>query len=218
MTLEAGTRLGRYEIKSLLGAGGMGEVYQAFDAELKRTVALKFLPAEVAADPKRLERFGREALAASALNHPNILTVYDNGQTGDGRRFFATEFVEGATLRGRLLSHRMKLGEVLDVAAQIAGALVEAHAHGIVHRDIKPENVMVRRDGYVKVLDFGLAKLTGDPSGGVDTEAATRRSSLTAWNPPSASHPTGRRSTSSPRATAPPTSGVCISRVAASRS
>src|SRR3712207_5494094 len=114
------------------------------------------------------------ALPISALNHPNILTVYDIGQTDDGRRFFATEFVDGVTLREQLRARRPKLGEVLDVAAQVAGALVEAHAHGIVHRDIKPENLMIRRDGYAKVVDFGLAKLTGNPAGGVDPEAATR--------------------------------------------
>jgi eukaryotic-like serine/threonine-protein kinase len=175
MTLEAGTRVGKYEIKQLLGAGGMGEVYLAHDTELRRPAALKFLPAEVAADARRLERFGREALAASALNHPNIVTVYDIGQTSDGRRFFATEFVDGATLREHLKAHPLKLTDMLDLAAQVAAALVEAHGQGIVHRDVKPENVMVRRDGYVKVLDFGLAKLTGGPAaGGVDTEAATR--------------------------------------------
>jgi Tol biopolymer transport system component len=175
MTLEAGTRVGKYEIQSLIGEGGMGLVYRALDTELRRPVALKFLPAEVAADPRRLERFGREALAASALNHPNIVTVYDIGQTGDGRRFFATEFVDGATLRAHMKEHRLKLGEVLDLVAQAAAALVEAHGQGIVHRDVKPENVMVRRDGYVKVLDFGLAKLTGGPAANsVDTEAATR--------------------------------------------
>ncbi len=175
MTLEAGTRVGKYEIRQLLGAGGMGEVYLAQDAELRRPVALKFLPAEVAADPRRLERFGREALAASALNHPNIITVYDIGQTPDGRRFIATEFVDGATLREHQKTHRLRLTDTLDIVAQAAAALVEAHGQGIVHRDIKPENVMVRRDGYVKVLDFGLAKLTGGPAAGsVDTEAATR--------------------------------------------
>src|ERR1044071_6402601 len=174
MDIEAGTRVGKYEIQSLVGEGGMGRVYRALDTELRRPVALKFLPAEVAADPRRLERFGREALAASALNHPNIVTVHDIGQTADGRRFFATELVEGVTLREHLRSRGLRLGEVLDLLAQVAAALVEAHAHGIVHRDVKPENVMVRRDGYVKVLDFGLAKLTGRPSAGVDTEAATR--------------------------------------------
>ncbi|HLL74586.1 MAG TPA: protein kinase [Pyrinomonadaceae bacterium] len=179
MTLAAGTRIGRYEVREMIGAGGMGEVYLARDTELRRQVALKFLPAEVAADPRRLERFEREAQAASALNHPNIITVHDVGKTEDGRRFFATEFVEGATLREHVKSRRLKLGEVLDIAAQIAGALVEAHAHDIVHRDIKPENVMVRRDGYVKVLDFGLAKLTGGPSSGVDPEAATQALAVT---------------------------------------
>ena len=175
MTLTPGTRVGKYEIESLVGEGGMGLVYRALDTELRRPVALKFLPAEVAADPRRLERFGREALAASALNHPNIITVYDIGRTQDGRRFFATEFVEGETLREYVKGRRLKLSEVLDIVAQAAAALVEAHGHGIVHRDIKPENVMVRRDGYVKVLDFGLAKLTGGASSdSVDTEAATR--------------------------------------------
>src|SRR5918997_6424656 len=125
MTLTAGTRVGKYEIQALIGEGGMGLVYRALDTELRRPVALKFLPAEVAADPRRLERFGREALAASALNHPNIVTVYDIGQTADGRRFFATEFVEGSTLRERMKARGLKLGEVLDLAAQVAGALVE---------------------------------------------------------------------------------------------
>jgi Tol biopolymer transport system component/tRNA A-37 threonylcarbamoyl transferase component Bud32 len=179
MSLEPGTRLGRYEITSPLGAGGMGEVYLATDAELNRPVALKFLPVGVAADEKRMARFVQEARAASALNHPNIITIYDIGQTEDGTRFFATEFVEGETLRERLSRGGMKLGEVLDVAAQIASALVAAHAAGIVHRDIKPENVMIRRDGYVKVLDFGLAKLTGNPESSVDTEAATRALAMT---------------------------------------
>jgi serine/threonine protein kinase len=139
-----------------------------------------------------LERFGREALAASALNHPNILTVYDIGQTGDGRRFFATEFVDGVTLREHAKARRLKLGEVLEVASQIAGALVEAHGHGIVHRDVKPENVMVRRDGYVKVLDFGLAKLTGSTSSGVERSPSpaapprpTSSSSKISGRPPS---------------------------------
>ncbi|HEX5708266.1 MAG TPA: protein kinase [Pyrinomonadaceae bacterium] len=179
MTLEAGTRIGRYEIQSLIGVGGMGEVYLAQDTELDRPAALKFLPHEVAADPRRMSRFVQEAKAASALNHPNILTVYDIGQTGEGQRYFASEFVDGVTLREHLKSHRVKLGEVLDVCSQVASALVAAHAAGIVHRDIKPDNIMVRRDGYVKVLDFGLAKLAGRPSSGVDSEAATRALVLT---------------------------------------
>ncbi len=174
MTLEAGERIGRYEIQSLLGTGGMGEVYRAFDTELKRPVALKFLPADIASDPKRMLRFEQEALAASAVNHPNILTVYDIGQTSDGRRFFATELVDGVTLREHLKTRRLKLGEVFDVVIQVASALVEAHAAGVVHRDIKPETIMLRRDGDVKVLDFGVAKVSGRPAGAVDTQADTR--------------------------------------------
>ncbi|MCA1619959.1 MAG: serine/threonine protein kinase [Acidobacteria bacterium] len=143
MTLEAGTRVGKYEIRELLGAGGMGEVYRALDTELGRAVALKFLPAEMAADPKRMQRFEQEARAASALNHPNIVTVHDIGQTADGRRFFATELVDGVTLRERTKAQGLKLGEALDIVAQVAAALVEAHGRGIVHRDVKPENVML---------------------------------------------------------------------------
>jgi eukaryotic-like serine/threonine-protein kinase len=141
-----------------IGAGGMGEVYRAQDTELGRSVALKFLPGDVASHQSRIKRFIQEAKAASALNHPNILTVYEIGRTEDAT-FMATEFVDGITLR-----HQMRLGlklpEVLDIAIQIASALVAAHTAGIVHRDIKPENIMVRKDGIVKVLDFGLAKLT----------------------------------------------------------
>jgi Tol biopolymer transport system component/tRNA A-37 threonylcarbamoyl transferase component Bud32 len=175
MSLEEGTRIGRYEIQSLVGAGGMGEVYRALDTELNRSVALKFLHADVAMDQDRMSRFIQEARAASALNHPNILTVFDIGQTDAGARFFATEFVQGTTLREHMEARRLKLGESLDFAAQIAGALAAAHAEGIVHRDIKPENVMVRADGYVKVLDFGLAKVTTRTgAAAVDTEAATR--------------------------------------------
>jgi eukaryotic-like serine/threonine-protein kinase len=158
--LSPGTTLARYRIISKIGAGGMGEVYQAQDNELGRPVALKFLPSEVAAHPNRLKRFIQEAKAASALNHPNILTVYEIGRADDVT-FLATEFVDGITLRHHM-HERMKLVEVLDIATQVASALVAAHAAGIVHRDIKPENIMVRRDGIVKVLDFGLAKLT-DP-------------------------------------------------------
>ena len=170
--ITAGKKIGRYEIRSKIGAGGMGEVYLAQDTELDRPVALKFLSAEVAADQKRLNRFFQEAKAASALNHPNILTVYEIGRADD-TNFFATEFVDGVTLRQRMKA-AMKLSDVLDIATQIASALVAAHAAGIVHRDIKPENVMVRRDGIVKVLDFGLAKLTERQGSSVGSEAATR--------------------------------------------
>jgi serine/threonine protein kinase len=174
MSIAPGTTIGRYEIQSPLGAGGMGEVYRARDVELHRPVALKLLPTALAADERRMNRFIQEARAASALNHPNILTVYEIGQTDEGARFFATEFVDGVTLRERMTSQPLKLGEILDVVIQVAGALVAAHAAGIIHRDIKPENVMLRRDGYVKILDFGLAKLSEHKASAVATEAATR--------------------------------------------
>src|SRR5438128_1981556 len=161
MSLAAGTRLGRYEIRSQIGVGGMGEVYLAQDTKLNRKVALKILPAEVAANQERMRRFVQEAKAASALNHPNIITIYeidesDGGTPGKRVHFIASEFIDGETLRQRMRKKPMKLGEVLDVAAQIAGALAAAHAAGIIHRDIKPENIMIRADGIVKVLDFGL--------------------------------------------------------------
>lgn len=156
--LSPGTTLARYRIICKIGAGGMGEVYRAQDTELGRPVALKFLPEELAAHQNRVKRFIQEAKAASALNHPNILTVYEIGRADD-TTFIATEFVDGVTLREHM-RQRLKLLEVLDIATQIASALVAAHAAGIVHRDIKPENIMVRTDGIVKVLDFGLAKLT----------------------------------------------------------
>jgi serine/threonine-protein kinase len=154
----------------------MGEVYLAQDTKLDRKVALKILPAEVAAHHDRMKRFVQEAKAASALNHPNIITIHEIDET-DSITFIATEFIDGETLRERIRKAAMKLGEVLDVAAQIASALSAAHAAGIVHRDIKPENVMLRRDGIVKVLDFGLAKLSEPPAvagGFIDTQAATR--------------------------------------------
>src|SRR5881394_2961660 len=157
MALEPGIKLGRYEIRSKLGAGGMGEVYLAQDMELDRTVAIKILPERLAADPQRLQRFIQEA-KASALNHPHILTIHEIGNYQTSK-FIAMEFIDGDTL-GRRMRAGMKLLQVLEVASEVASALVAAHAAGIVHRDIKPDNVMVRRDGYVKVLDFGLAKLT----------------------------------------------------------
>jgi serine/threonine protein kinase/Tfp pilus assembly protein PilF len=172
--LPPGTHLGRYEIRSKLGAGGMGEVYLARDTKLDRNVALKALPADLATRRDRMRRFEQEAKAASALNHPNIITIYEIEQI-DSVNCLATELIEGETLRQRMRSAPMKLGEVLDVAIQTASALSAAHAAGIVHRDIKPENIMVREDGIVKVLDFGLAKLTErPPPDSVDTEAPTR--------------------------------------------
>src|SRR5437762_4678269 len=172
MALKAGTKLGRYEIRSLIGAGGMGEVYLATDTELDRTVAIKILPEQLASDQQRLQRFVQEAKAASALNHPHILTIYEIGSVNNSR-FIATEFIDGVTLRQRM-NEGMKLIDILEIGSQIASALVAAHAAGIVHRDIKPENVMMRKDGYVKVLDFGLAKVTESTDSGADTEAPTR--------------------------------------------
>jgi len=172
MTITAGALLGRYEIRSPLGKGGMGEVYLAWDSQLDRTVALKVLPADVASDQQRMQRFTQEAKAASALNHPNILTIYEVGQAGSAR-FIATEFIDGVTLRQHMADARMRTDEVLIIVLQIASALAAAHAAGIVHRDIKPENIMVRRDGYVKVLDFGLAKLAEAQTHRSDPEAAT---------------------------------------------
>jgi len=169
--LSPGTTLSHYRIISKIGAGGMGEVYRAQDTELGRPVALKFLSGEVAAHQTRMKRFIQEAKAASALNHPNILTVYEIGRADDAT-FIATEFIDGVTLR-RHMRHCLKLIEVLDIATQIASALVAAHAAGIVHRDIKPDNIMVRTDGIVKVLDFGLAKLTERQDSSTGPEATT---------------------------------------------
>ncbi len=157
-----GRRIGPYQIISQLGRGGMGEVYLADDTRLERKVALKVLPAAFTQNPDRVRRFEREAKAASALNHPNILTIYEIGQV-DGLHFIATEFVDGVTLRERMDSSGMSLAGTLEVGLQVSNALAAAHEAGIVHRDIKPENVMVRPDGLVKVLDFGLAKLTERP-------------------------------------------------------
>src|SRR5207244_544156 len=176
-----GETISHYRILSKLGAGGMGEVYLAQDTKLDRKVSLKILPADVAVHPDRMRRFVQEAKAASALNHPNIITIHEIDEWGssptvrEGVHFIATEFIDGNTLRERMRNAPMKLAEVLDIAAQIASALSAAHAAGIVHRDIKPENVMLRRDGIVKVLDFGMAKLTERvPPDSVDTEAPTR--------------------------------------------
>ena len=152
-------QISHYRVDRLLGAGGMGEVYLAEDATLRRKVALKLLPERFSADAERVRRFQREARAASALNHPNIITIYEIGQA-DQRHYIATEFIEGETLRSRIISERpLSIAEVLDVSIGVANALAAAHEAAILHRDIKPENIMLRPDGYVKVLDFGLAKL-----------------------------------------------------------
>jgi serine/threonine protein kinase/Tol biopolymer transport system component len=158
--LTPGQRIKHYQIVNLIGEGGMGEVYLAADTILGRRIALKVLPAFVSKDPERLRRFTQEARAASRLSHPNVCVVHEIGETDDGRPFIAMEYVEGMTLRERIRNQAMKLGDVLDVAIQIAEGLSAAHEAGIVHRDIKPENIMIRPEGYVKILDFGLAKLT----------------------------------------------------------
>jgi serine/threonine-protein kinase len=170
--LEVNSTLSHYRIVSKLGAGGMGEVYLAQDTKLDRKVALKVLPGDVATDRTRMRRFVQEAKAASALNHPNIITIHEIEQL-DSLNFIATEFIDGETLRQRMRRAPMKLGDVLDVVIQCASALSAAHATGIVHRDIKPENIMIRHDGIVKVLDFGLAKLTEPRQVGIDAEAPT---------------------------------------------
>src|SRR5882724_6356523 len=171
--MSPNTMLAHYSIVRKIGAGGMGEVYLAQDKKLDRKVALKILPDEVASNQERMRRFVQEAKAASALNHPNIITIYEIDEI-DSRHFIATEFIDGETLRQRMKHGHLKVNDLLEIATQAAGALAAAHAAGIVHRDIKPENIMVRRDGYIKVLDFGLAKLT-EPVGAIaDTEAPTK--------------------------------------------
>jgi non-specific serine/threonine protein kinase len=164
LSLPTHKKIGRYEICSQLGAGGMGEVYLANDTRLDRKVALKILPAEVVehqtnAPSDRVRRFVQEAKAASALNHPNILTIYEIDEV-DAEHFIVTEFVDGETLRERIRTGPFKSADVIDIGIQVASALSATHAVGIIHRDIKPDNIMLRRDGIVKVLDFGLAKLT----------------------------------------------------------
>ncbi|HEV7768193.1 MAG TPA: serine/threonine-protein kinase, partial [Thermoanaerobaculia bacterium] len=158
MDLAPGTRLGRYEVRSRLGAGGMGEVFVAYDAELEREVAIKVIRDAVEETSDRARRFLQEAKASSALSHPNVAHVYEIGRH-EGHRFIVMELVTGETLRQRLRRGPLSLDEALALGVQIAAGLGAAHAAGIIHRDIKPENVMIRPDGYVKVLDFGLAKL-----------------------------------------------------------
>src|SRR5437016_839745 len=158
--LESGRTISHYQVLEQLGAGGMGEVYLAVDTKLGRKVALKILPPHFSTDADRLRRFQQESSAASALNHPNIITIYEIG-AADGHEYIATEFIEGETLRTVMDDSSLTLTDSLDITAQAAAALEAAHEAGIVHRDIKPDNIMIRgRDGIVKVLDFGLAKLT----------------------------------------------------------
>ena len=157
---SAGQSVGRYEILCSLGAGGMGQIYLARDAQLGRNIALKLIAQEFATDHRRVLRFEQEARAASALNHPNVCVIHEIGITDTGRHFIAMEYIQGTTLRDHLARGPLKLLEALQIAIQVGAALASAHAVGIVHRDIKPENIMLRPDGYVKVVDFGLAKLT----------------------------------------------------------
>src|SRR5262245_29871050 len=161
MTLNPGTRLGPYEIVAPLGAGGMGEVYRARDSRLGRDVAIKALPEAFAADPERLARFEREARVLASLSHPNVSGIYGLEHVGE-QRFLVLEFVEGETLASRLARGPMPVDESLQIAIQIAAAVEAAHEAGVIHRDLKPGNVMLKPDGTVKVLDFGLARAAGD--------------------------------------------------------
>src|SRR6266550_4191480 len=156
--LLVGRTIGHYKISKRIGTGGMGEVYLATDMTAGRKAALKLLPERFTGDAERLKRFEQEARALVGLNHPNILTIYEIGED-DSTHYIASELIEGETLRQRLMHGRIEVGKAVDVAIQVASALAAAHQTGIVHRDIKPENIMLRPDGYVKVLDFGIAKL-----------------------------------------------------------
>ncbi|MGI8837780.1 MAG: protein kinase domain-containing protein [Pyrinomonadaceae bacterium] len=173
MDFQENTKLGRYEIRKKIGAGGMGEVYLATDNQLERNIALKVLPAEFCCDAERVRRFKQEARAASALNHPNIITIHEIGEVED-RLFIATEFIEGETLREKIRKNDLSVYESVRIAEQIAAGLSVAHQDHIIHRDIKPENIMIRSDGYAKILDFGLAKLVDKTTEMLDAEAETR--------------------------------------------
>ncbi|MGH9367669.1 MAG: serine/threonine-protein kinase [Thermoanaerobaculia bacterium] len=202
--LPSGSRLGRYEVLGPLGAGGMGEVYRARETRLGREVTVKALPEELASDRKRLSRFEQEARSASALNHPNIVTVHDVGQA-DSTSYIAMELVEGKTVRELIVSGPLAARKLFAIATQVASGLAKAHAAGIVHRDLKPENLMVTDDGFVKILDFGLAKLahpeddagrlTPAPPVSAGTTPAVVRGTVSYMSPEQASgHPVDFRS------------------------
>ena len=174
MPLVTGARLGAFEIHGPLGAGGMGEVYRARDTALKRDVAIKVLPDYWSRDPERLRRFELEAQATAALNHPNIVSIFHVGQY-DGSPYIVTELLQGETLRDRLRRGPMRLREVLDFGMDMARGLAAAHDAGIVHRDLKPENLFVTKDGRVKILDFGLAKLEQAQAASADGKTVTLR-------------------------------------------
>ena len=182
MTLTPGIRLGPYEIVGAIGAGGMGEVYRARDSRLGREVAVKVLPASFASDPDRLRRFEQEARGVAALNHPNILAIHDIG-THDGAPFLVTELLEGETLRERLDGGPLPVRKAIDVAVQGAHGAAAAHEKGIIHRDLKPANIFLTADGRVKILDFGLAKLTERESVGLDESQAATRTAAGATEP-----------------------------------
>src|SRR3989449_4049527 len=172
--LSPGASLSHYRIVSKLGAGGMGEVYLAHDTKLDRRIALKILPAELAANQDRMRRFTQEAKSAAALNHPNIATIHEIGES-NGVNFIAMEFIDGATLREKIHQEQTDLRKLLRYLQRVAEGLAKAHAAGIVHRDLKPDNIMITRDGHAKILDFGLAKLIEQPpmSDGDSSEVAT---------------------------------------------
>src|SRR5215831_18784224 len=173
-SLTANATISHYRILSRIGAGGMGEVYLAQDTRLDRTVALKILPAELAADPERMRRFVQEAKAASALSHPNVAHIYEIGEA-NGTNFIAMEYVEGQTLDTKLKGRALETADIIDITTQVADALDEAQSKGITHRDIKPSNVMITPRGQAKVLDFGLAKVAAHKPEPVASDIPTVR-------------------------------------------
>src|SRR5713101_845947 len=179
--LASNTNLSHYRIVSKIGAGGMGEVYRAQDTKLDRKVALKILPGELASNRDRMERFVREAKSAAALNHPNIAHVYEIGAS-DGTHYIAMEFIDGETLRHKIHRDKAPLPKLLKYLIQVAEGLSKAHAAGVVHRDLKPDNIMITRDDYAKVLDFGLAKLV-EPQKPLSSSRALSNEVSTAANP-----------------------------------